>query len=159
MRRPPLRRRAFIFARNLLPPHIVLWIFWSQTSLVGPSGGKGIRLNHAKNATGRFWCGLTPHSCAGQNDGDARVSASASRCRRSPVSDYGRLTGHFEASCHLLEGQQTKLSEAGAGQRSQGRKDCAWPPPAQVPVGFPPSPLSQLALFDKRSHPGVMFGS
>lgn len=26
---------------------------------MGPSGGKGIRLNHAKNATGRFWCGLT----------------------------------------------------------------------------------------------------
>lgn len=77
MRQPP-GRRAFIFAENLQPPHIVFWIFFRQTSSVGPSGGKGIRLNHAKNATGRFWCGLTSEkfrTVAGQNNVDARISA------------------------------------------------------------------------------------
>lgn len=80
--------------------------------------------------------GEIPHSCRPKQ----RRRPRQRECfvlQTEPVLDYGRLTGHFETSCHLLEEQQTKLSEAGAGQRSQGRKDCAWPRPGQVPVEFP----------------------
>lgn len=74
-----------------LQPHIQISALqdggsFDQTSQVGPDGWKEIRLNHAKNVTGRFWCGLAILSASEfrteqANSRDACVNASI-QCRR-----------------------------------------------------------------------------
>lgn len=76
---------------SFLRPHIQISALeddgsFDQTSQVGPNGWKEIRLNHAKNVTGRFWCGLAILSASEfrtvqANSRDACVNASI-RCRR-----------------------------------------------------------------------------
>lgn len=91
---------------------------FDQSSQVVPNGWKEIRLNHAKNATGRFWCGLVVLSAskfrtARANSRDARVNVKYSVSQTKLVLHYIRLFRHFETTGQLTIELQMKRSLIG----------------------------------------------